>query len=143
MATLTIDSMQLELLVEGRSRHEPLQFRDPHFGYVLENHVLPHHLDRCVDLSPGKSQTSHDFFGHYRTNTIVRVKTNSPRLIDGCGAGFRDIVKQYGENERHRNFFRKELQHQSRVLKNVTFGVKLLWLLTALHRVDLRQNGTH
>jgi len=55
--------------------------------------VLSHHLDRSVDLSAGKSQTPHDFFGHFRADAIVGVKTNSARFIDGCGTRLRDVVK--------------------------------------------------
>src|SRR5882757_727381 len=111
MTALAIDPMQLEFGVEGRSRHETLQFRHPHLRHVLENHVLPYHLDRVFDFSPRKPQTPHDFFGHLSAETIMSAETNSPRFIHGRRTRLGDIMKQDRENERHRNVLRQEIQH--------------------------------
>ena len=51
MTALAIDTVKLQLLIKGWSRHEPLQFRNSHFRRVFENHVLPHHLDCRLDFS--------------------------------------------------------------------------------------------
>ena len=73
----------------------------------------------------------------------MAVESDSPRFIDNCRARFRHIMKQHRENERHRNFLWKKLQHQARVLENVAFGMKLLRLLATFHSVDFGQSGAH
>src|SRR5262249_43835837 len=55
-----IDSMELELFLKRRSRHEPFQLRHPHSRHVLEHHMLTHHLYRGIDLRTRKAQTFHD-----------------------------------------------------------------------------------
>src|SRR5438874_2410641 len=111
MATLAIDPMQLELGIEGRSRHETLQLRHPHLGHVFKNHVLPDHLDRGFDFSARKPQTPHDFFGDLSAETIMPAETNSPRFIHGRRTRLGDVMKQDRENEWHRNVLRQEIQH--------------------------------
>jgi hypothetical protein len=111
MAALAINPMQLELILKGWPRHEALQFRHPHLGHVLKNHVLPHHLNRGLDFSTGKSQTPHDFFGHLSAETIMPAETNSPRFVHGCRTRLGNVMKQNRENERHRNFLRQKIQH--------------------------------
>jgi len=61
----------------------------------------------------------HDRFRHLRADPVVLGEANSARFIDSRRHRFGDIVKQNGKDKRHGNLFRRQTQHQPRVLKNV------------------------
>ncbi len=75
--------MQLQLVLEGRPRHEPLQFRHPHVRHILEHHMLAHRFDRRVDFRAGKSQAFHDSLRHLGADSIVPVETDAAIFIHG------------------------------------------------------------
>ena len=58
-----------------------------------------------------------------RSCPLKRMRPVSSTVAVG---GFADVVKQNAEDERDRNFFRQQLQHHSRMLKDVAFRMKLL-----------------
>jgi hypothetical protein len=73
----------------------------------------------------------------------MAAKTDPACFIDGSGNRFGDVMQQHRENERHRNFFRKKLEHQARVLKDVALGVELFRLQDTFHSIELGQNRRH
>ncbi len=77
-----IDPMQLQLVLEGRPRHETFQLRHPHVRHILEDHVLPHRLDRGVDFRARKTQPLHERLRHFRADAIVPVEANAPVFVD-------------------------------------------------------------
>ena len=143
MAACAIDPVQFQLLIKSWACHETFQFCDSHVRRILENHVLPHHLDGVLNFSAGKPQPPHDRLRHLTADAIVFVKTDATRFIYGRRDGFGNVVKQHGENQRNRNLLRKQPQHQPGVHEHVAFRMKLFRLQHAFHTFQLRQNGAH
>ena len=143
VAALAIDAMQLELVLESRPRHEAFQFRHPHVRHVLEDHVLPHRFHRRVDLGSRKSEPLHDRLRHFRADAIVSVETNAALFIDDGSRRLADVVEEHAENQRQRNFWRQQLEHDPGMLEHVAFRMELWRLLAAFHCVDFRQNNFH
>ena len=100
MAAGAIDTVQLQLILERRSRHEALQFRHPHVRDILEDHVLPHRFHRRVDFRAGKPEPFHDRFRHLGADPVVTIETNPTFLIYDGRRRFGYIVKQNAEYER-------------------------------------------
>ena len=111
MAARAIDPVQLQLVVKRGPRHEPFQFGHTHPWNIFENHVLTNHFDGGVNLRPGKTEPFHDLLRHLRAHAIVGVEANSASFVHARGRRFRDVMEKNAENERHRNFFRQQLEH--------------------------------
>ena len=73
--------------------------------------MLTHHLDRGVNLGPGKAKPLHNLLRHFRAYTVVGIETDSASFVHARSRRFRDVMQQDAENERHRNFFRQQFEH--------------------------------
>jgi len=149
-----IDSMQLQFLRKCLPRQHPLQLGRTHLLHVLESHVFADAQNDLRDVVIRETQPAQNLLRDLSPDPVMFVESNPVRRALK-GWRLAHVVKQHGERQQDSwiigcrsglpaatrlSGIRHQFHHQLGVRKHVTFGMKLRWLLDALHRFHLGQH---
>ena len=141
VAGLAIETMKFEMLVELGKADEAFKRGRAHLGDVFEFHVVGDECFDLVDVVVGEAEAAGEDISHADADVDVAVKADAVAGFRGRakGGGFADIVQKDAPGKSGRDASGKAFEHEEGVDPDVTFRMKLRWLLNTLQSGDFRQ----
>ena len=127
-----VNAVKFEFLIESGPGHHPLERGDAHVWHILEAHMKSHGGDHRVDDLIGEAKTLEQSESHPRTDSLMAIEADSPRLIDHAGRWFPDVMEQYRKHQRKRSIRLQHGKHEAGMDKDIPLGMKLGWLVAPL-----------